>query len=489
MTYSCIVRPYVDIKHKFFQPANRKRLKFNIMHAVSNPLFYCILWPLQLTIEFGLVSQQYFCNLRSIDFLLMPYSCIVRPYVDIKHKFFQPANRKRLKFNIMHAVSNPLFYCFSWPLQLTIEFGLVPEQYFCNLKSIDFLLMPYSCIVRPYVDIKHKFFQPANRKRLKFNIMHAVSNPLFYCFSWPQQLTIEFGLVSEQYFCNLQSIDFLLMPYTCIVRPYVDIKHKFFQPANRKRLKFNIMHAVSNPLFYCFSWPLQLTIEFGLLSEQYFCNLQSIDFLLMPYTCIVRPYVDIKHKLFQPANRKRLKFNSMHAVSNPLFYCFSWPLQLTIEFGLVSEQYFCDLESIDFLLMPYSCIVRKYVDIKHKFFQPANRKRLKFNIMHAVSNPLFYCFSWPLQLTIEFGLVPEQYFCNLKSIDFLLMPYSCIVRPYVDIKHKFFQPANRKRLKFNIMHAVSNPLFYCFSWPLQLTIEFWLVSEQYFCNLQSIDFC
>jgi hypothetical protein len=41
--------------------------------------------------------------------------------------------------------------------------------------------MPYSCIVRPYVDIKHKFFHPANRKILKFNIMHAVSNPLFYC--------------------------------------------------------------------------------------------------------------------------------------------------------------------------------------------------------------------------------------------------------------------------------------------------------------------
>ena len=37
------------------------------------------------------------------------------------------------------------------------------------------------------------------------------------------------------------------------------------------------------------------------------------------------------------------------------------------------------------------------------------------------------------------------------------MPYSCIVRPYVDIKQKFFQPANRKRLKFNIMHAVSEP--------------------------------
>jgi hypothetical protein len=35
------------------------------------------------------------------------------------------------------------------------------------------------------------------------------------------------------------------------------------------------------------------------------------------------------------------------------------------------------------------------------------------------------------------------------------MPYSCIVRPYVDIKHKFFQPCNRQRLKFNIMHAVS----------------------------------
>ena len=186
----------------------------------------------------------------------MPYSCIVRPYVDIKHKFFQPANRKRLKFNIMHAVSNPLFYCFSWPLWLTVEFGLVSEQYFCNLQSIDFLLMPYSCIVRPYVEIKHKFFQPGNRKKLKFNIMHAVSNPLFYCFSWPLWLTVAFGLVSEQYFCNLQSIDFLLMPYSCIVRPYVDIKHKFIQPANRKRLKFNIMHAVSNPLFYCFSWPL-----------------------------------------------------------------------------------------------------------------------------------------------------------------------------------------------------------------------------------------
>ena len=55
---------------------------------------------------------------------------------------------------------------------------------------------------------------------------------------------------------------------------------------------------------------------------------------------------------------------------------------------------------------------------------------------------------------------------SLQSIGFLMMPYSCIVRPYVDIKHKLFQPANRKRLKFNIMHAVSNPLFYCISCPL-----------------------
>jgi hypothetical protein len=115
----------------------------------------------------------------------MPYSCIVRPFVDIKQKIFQPANRKRLKFNIMHAVSNPLFYCISWPLYHRIERGLVSEQYACNLWSIGFLLMPYSCIVRPYVDIKHKFFLPANRKRQKFNIMHAVSNPLFYCISWP----------------------------------------------------------------------------------------------------------------------------------------------------------------------------------------------------------------------------------------------------------------------------------------------------------------
>jgi hypothetical protein len=116
MPYSCIGRACVNTIHKFFQPANRKRLKFNIMHAVSNPLFYCILWPLKLAIEFGLVAEQYFCNLQSIDFLLIPYSCIVRPYVDIKHKFFQPANPKRLKFNIMHAVSNPLSYCILWPL-------------------------------------------------------------------------------------------------------------------------------------------------------------------------------------------------------------------------------------------------------------------------------------------------------------------------------------------------------------------------------------
>ena len=116
--------------------------------------------------------------------------------------------------------------------------------------------------------------------------------------------------------------------------------------------------------------------------------------------------------------------------------------------------------------MPYSCIGKAYMDTKHRFFKPANRKRLKFNIMHAVSNPLFYCISWPLYLTIEFELVSEKYFCNQGSIGFLFRPYSCIVWPYVDIKHKFFQPANRKRLKFNIMHAVSNPLFYCISWPL-----------------------
>ena len=225
------------------------------MHAVSNRLFYCISWPLQLTIEFGLVSEQYFCKLQSTGFLLMPYSCIGRAYVDIKHKFFQPANRKRLKFSIMHAVSNPLFYCISWPLQLTFEFGLVSEQCCCNLQSTGFLLMPYSCIARAYVDTKHKFFQRSNRKRLKFSIMNAVSNPLFYCISWPLQLTIVFDLVSEQYFCNLQSIGFLSMPYSCIGRAYVETKHKFFQPANRKRLKYNIMHAVSIPLFYCISWP------------------------------------------------------------------------------------------------------------------------------------------------------------------------------------------------------------------------------------------
>ena len=46
----------------------------------------------------------------------MPYSCIVMPYVDIKQTFYQQGNRKRLKCNIMYAVSNPLFYCISWPL-------------------------------------------------------------------------------------------------------------------------------------------------------------------------------------------------------------------------------------------------------------------------------------------------------------------------------------------------------------------------------------
>ena len=218
----------------------------------------------------------------------MPYWCIVRPYVDIKHKFFQPANRKRLKFNITHAVSNPLFYCISWPLQHRIEFELVSEEYFCNLLPIGFLLMPYSCIVRPYVDINHKFFQPANRKRLKFNSKYAVQNPVFYFITWPLQQTIEYGLVCDQYFCNLLIIGFLLMPYSCIVRPYVEIKHKFFQPCNRKRLKFNIMHAVSNPLFYCISWRLKQRIEYVLVSKQYFCNLRSIGFLLTPYSCIVR---------------------------------------------------------------------------------------------------------------------------------------------------------------------------------------------------------
>jgi glucose-6-phosphate-specific signal transduction histidine kinase len=141
-----------------------------------------------MAIEFGLLWQQYFCNLRSIGFLLMPYSCIVMPYVDIKHKFFQTANRKRLKFNIMHAVSNALFYCISWPLKQTSEFGLVSEQCFCNVQSIGFLLMPYSCIVRPYEDIKLKFFTRLIEKRLKFYIMHAVSNPLFYCISWQLNL-------------------------------------------------------------------------------------------------------------------------------------------------------------------------------------------------------------------------------------------------------------------------------------------------------------
>ena len=116
--------------------------------------------------------------------------------------------------------------------------------------------------------------------------------------------------------------------------------------------------------------------------------------------------------------------------------------------------------------MPYSCIGRAYVDKKRKFFQPANRKRLKFSIMDAVLNPLFYCISWPLYPTIEFGLVSEQCCCNLQSTGFLLMTYSCIGRAYVDTNHKFFQPSNRKRLKFSIMHSVSNPLFYCSSWPL-----------------------
>jgi hypothetical protein len=43
MSYSYIFSPYVDIKHKFFQPANRKRLKFNIIHAVSNLLHFMAL--------------------------------------------------------------------------------------------------------------------------------------------------------------------------------------------------------------------------------------------------------------------------------------------------------------------------------------------------------------------------------------------------------------------------------------------------------------
>ena len=79
----------------------------------------------------------------------MPYSCIVRPYVDIKHTFYQQGNRKRLKFNIMYAVSNPLFYSISWPIAVAenrIWAGL--KTSFCNLWSIGFLLMPYSCIVK-----------------------------------------------------------------------------------------------------------------------------------------------------------------------------------------------------------------------------------------------------------------------------------------------------------------------------------------------------
>ena len=76
----------------------------------------------------------------------MPYSCMVRPYVDTKHTFYQQGNRKRLKFNIMYAVSNPLFYCISWPLAVAenrIWAGLKTAflQSTVNGRSVDALFL------------------------------------------------------------------------------------------------------------------------------------------------------------------------------------------------------------------------------------------------------------------------------------------------------------------------------------------------------------
>ena len=81
----------------------------------------------------------------------MPNSCIVSPYVDIKHTFFQPANRKRLKFKIMHSVSNPLFYCISWPLAVAenrIWAGLKTAllQSMVNRLSVDALFVHCSAV-------------------------------------------------------------------------------------------------------------------------------------------------------------------------------------------------------------------------------------------------------------------------------------------------------------------------------------------------------
>jgi hypothetical protein len=157
----------------------------------------------------------------------------------------------------MYAVSNPLFYCISWPLAVAenrIWAGLRTAllQSMVNRLSV----MPYSCIVRPYVDIKHKFFQPCNRKILKFKIMHAVSEHFVLLhFMAPvadNWIWAGFRTVFLKSTVNRLSVD----AYSWTVRPYVDTKHKFFRPCNRQRLKFKIIHAVSNPLFYCISWPL-----------------------------------------------------------------------------------------------------------------------------------------------------------------------------------------------------------------------------------------
>ena len=76
----------------------------------------------------------------------MPYSCIVRPYVNIKHTFYQQGNRKRLKFNIMYAVSNPLFYCISWPLavaenRIWADLRTIFLQSTVNRRSVDALFL------------------------------------------------------------------------------------------------------------------------------------------------------------------------------------------------------------------------------------------------------------------------------------------------------------------------------------------------------------
>ena len=124
---------------------------------------------------FGIYVQQSFCR------------CLIRTSLDlfvfVKSRFFQMSNRKKTWKLILCCFEPYVLLKFKAPVAKTWIYTPVWKLYFCNLLSTSFPSVSNSCITRPSVVIKNKFFQLCNRKNVKVIILHAVSNLIFYWIS------------------------------------------------------------------------------------------------------------------------------------------------------------------------------------------------------------------------------------------------------------------------------------------------------------------